>query len=159
MNVLLAFLMFFMPVGARLNYPFQYLTQEGTPLFLPNFIMPEAGCNWAGVAGQVFDLTGEPVPGLFVKISGILDGQMVEIYTLSGMAVQVGPGGFEVTLADHLVTGETDMFIQLLDISAEPISPPLRLPIRASCDLNLTLFNFMRVVITNEVFFPLLTQE
>ena len=156
MKILLAFLLFFAPVGARLNLPAQYSIQEGTPLFLPNFIAPEAGCNWAGVAGQVFDQAGEPVAGLFVKIFGILDGQPVEVYTLSGAAVQVGPGGFEVTMTDHLVTGEVDMLIQLLDISGEPISPAMDLPFHANCEQNLTLLNFVRVSMDNEVFLPLI---
>lgn len=159
MNGLIAFLMFLLPISAQVNFSYQYLTQEGTPLFLPNFIEPEAGCNWTGVAGQVFDLMGEPEPGLFVKIYGVLDGHWMEIYTLSGAAMQVGPGGFEVTVADHLVTGEVDLYIQLFGISGEPVSPELRLPIQAACDQNLTLVNLMRVDITNEIFFPMLRDE
>jgi hypothetical protein len=159
MKILLALLILFMPVSARLSPSAEYFFQVGTPLFLPNFIVPEAGCNWTGVAGQVFDLTGEPVAGLFVKIYGALDGQPVEIYTLSGAAVQVGPGGFEATLTDHLVTGEVDMFIQLLDISAEPISPAMVLPLRASCEQNLTLVNFVLATLGNEFFVPMLIKK
>ena len=159
MKMFLALLVVFMPVSARLILPPQYLYQEGAPVFLPNFIVPESGCNWAGVAGQVFDLTGEPVAGLFVKIFGNLEGQPVEIYTLSGMGEQIGPGGFEVTLADHLVTAGADMRIQLLDISAEPISPALALPLQANCNQNLTLVNFIFVDLESEIFFPVVFER
>ncbi len=44
------------------------------------------GCNWEGVAGQVFDLAGIPIQNLILHLEGFWAGQAVSAEKLSGSA-------------------------------------------------------------------------
>ncbi len=49
--------------------------QSVTPVFISNFANTKDGCNWMGIAGQVFDNKQLPVDGLVVVVEGNVDGQ------------------------------------------------------------------------------------
>jgi hypothetical protein len=133
-----------------------YLYQRGAPAAIPNFVLPEAGCNWTGVGGQVFDRTGAPVTGLVVKVGGTLEGQPITHYVLTGSSLQFGAGGYEITLADHLVTQSEPLTIQLLDISGLEKSPVIEFQIFADCQRNLRVINLAETVDEREIYFPLI---
>ena len=119
-------------------YPYQL---RGEPAVLAGSVIhPEEGCKlW--VAGQAFDMKGAPVIGLTVQMGGFLDKQ-VYLLSLTGTALQYGPGGYEFTLAEQAVASKGAVWVQLLDQSGYPVSPRVSFDTFAECDKNLILVNF-----------------
>ena len=75
--------------------PWPYV-QHGYTYMLPND-KNEAGCDWLGVGGQVYDAQGIPFPGIGVRCwSGGFEGT-----SLSGGHPEYGPAGWEVYLYDR----------------------------------------------------------
>jgi hypothetical protein len=137
----------------QLSYP-SYLIQAGTPVLTQNFISPEDGCNWGGVAGQVFSLDGIPVEGRIIEINGQLEGKAIELSTTTGSSQQMGPGGYEFQLSDHPVTTQGALFLQIVDASGEPLSRRVYIETAGVCDHNLTIVNMREFDIIMEVYFP-----
>lgn len=125
------------PSGAML-----YQVQAGTPVYIGNFAHAAQACQWLSVAGQVFDASGNPVINLVVQVSGTLSGQPLDFTSLTGVALDYGPGGYEVTLADHSVTSTGTLFIQLFDLQAHPLSNLIPFNTSADCTKNVTIINF-----------------
>lgn len=121
----------------------QYTLQIGTPVYLPAFIQPEAGCNWTGVGGQVFNQRGAPVAGLVVVVRGTLDGQNVLEYALTGASVQLGQGGFDIKLASKLTESQGSLTLELQDITGKVLAPAQAFDTRGLCGQNLTLVNLV----------------
>ena len=135
-----------------------YRLQPGSPTWLPNFIHPEAGCNWLGVAGQVFNLEGNPVTALVVEVGGSLGGAQVQSLSLTGVAPAYGPGGYEVNLGDRVIDSSAALFLQLKDLSGKDLSDRISFDTFADCSRNLVLINFIESSFEIEVieyFFPL----
>ncbi len=75
--------------------PWPYV-QHGYTYKLPNDIN-DAGCDWLGVGGQVFDAQGIPLPGVTIRCwAGTFEGTGV-----SGMHPEYGLAGWEVYLFDE----------------------------------------------------------
>ena len=122
--------------------PYPYELQPGTPTYTTSKVFhSDAGCNWLGVAGQVLDANGQAVV-VNVIVRGELAGTPVELYTISGMATNFGPGGFDIQLADHPIASEHTLYIQLVDPNGIPISPQIYFDTHDSCDENIVLINF-----------------
>lgn len=159
MNILLA-LLIFLPFSVH-SEPYSYLVQAGTPAAVANFIQPdagEAGCSWTGVAGQVFDHNGTPVIGMIVQISGMFEGAYITKTAITGSSIELGPGGWDITFADHLVTTETFLQVQLLDLLGAPQSSPSSFQLYNNCDQNLVLINFTELPTGYEYFIPVIIQ-
>ncbi len=132
-----------------------YANQAGTPVGIPNFVLPSAGCNWAGIGGQVFNQDGTPAAGLVVKLSGTIEGQGLMQFTVTGTATRYGPAGFQFTLADHPVASQGAVSIQLMDIAGVPMSRQITLTTFNNCDKNLLLVNLVPFLLQNPVYLPL----
>ncbi len=134
-----------------------YLPQAGSPVAMANFIHPELGCDWMGVAGQVFDLAGAPMQSVFVEARGMLDGQPVTQLGLTGTSQAIGEGGFELKLADKPVASTRSLWLQLFDEAGKPLSAPISFDTYNGCDQNLILFNLSQVSYTVAfwLFFPM----
>jgi len=113
--------------------PFPY-TVEG-PFYRPNNIANYAGCNWLGLAGEVFGSNGEPQAGLIIHVWG---GGIDEL-VYSGGAPAYGPSGWERSLDDHPKEGI--FFVQLHD-GTRPLSPVVEVRTRDDCFGNLVIINF-----------------
>jgi hypothetical protein len=133
-----------------------YVVQKGTPVAIKNFVSPEAGCNWSGVGGQVFDLAGVPMAGLVVRIQGTLEGISVMKYAVTGSAVKFGPGGFEINLTNHPVSTQGSLYLQLSDLSGALLSGRIPLTTYNSCDRNLLLVNIVEAQYDFDLFLPLI---
>lgn len=114
--------------------------QSVNPVFIANFVNTEDGCNWMGIAGQVFDESKLPVDGLVVVVEGIVDGNKVESLGFSGLSAAYGPAGYEVVLGDKSVTGE--FWLQLFDQEGNPLSDIYSFDTPGGCEQNLGILNF-----------------
>ncbi len=121
-----------------------FTIQEGFPSYESNTYHPDAGCNWLGVGGQIFDAAGEPVPGILVEAGGSLGEIDISGLTLSGTAEKYGEAGYEITLHNTAVDSNGDVWIQLLDQSNLPLSEKIYLQTFSSCDSNLIRINFVQ---------------
>jgi len=119
-----------------------YGKQADSPVYLPNFGRPEMGCNWMGVAGQVFGPDGNPMKLVVVNVSGILDGQAVANLGITGNALAYGPGGYEVDLNGGVKGSTQTIWVQLTDLQGKPISDRYYINTFADCQKNLILLNF-----------------
>lgn len=119
--------------------PFPFTKDQRSPQYLQNFAN-NAGCNWMGVAGEVFDLDGNPVaPGEYVVHvwdSGIDQRAVV------GDAPAYGPSGYEQFLFDAPRVQEQS--IQLETSNGTAVSQVYRFQTRASCNQNLVWFSFIQ---------------
>ena len=119
--------------------------QEGSPTYESNSFHPEDGCNWLGVAGQVFDSDGAPVSGILVEAGGFIGDDEIDVLTLTGMAPSYGEGGYEIVLRDSPVASEGEIFIQLLDQANLPLTDQIFLETFDDCASNLIKVNFAQV--------------
>lgn len=126
---------------------FAFVVQNGSPSAISGAgFHPDAGCGWMGVAGQATSLNGSPVIGLFVQLGGSLGGRPIETkLTMTGTAVQYGPGGFEFTLADQPVASQGTLWIQLLDQQNLPLSDKIYFDTFTECEKNLVIIYFTQV--------------
>lgn len=126
------------PTKTRTLAPFNYILQNGRPTYLANWAYPTLGCKWLGIAGQVFDLNGRSIQGLYVHLEGgglSMDGP-------TGAKPMYGTGGYELYLSDH-VSNSTDAFkIQLRDGAGNALSDWYVIPTFEDCSKNLILANF-----------------
>ncbi len=121
------------------QYPFE--VQQTGVLAVQGF----SGCNWIGVAGQVFDLTGAPIQNLILHLEGFWDGSTVAREALSGSAAQYGPAGFEFVLGSTTLDSTQSMWIQVQDATHKQLSPRVYLNTYNDCARNLILVNFVQV--------------
>ncbi len=114
---------------------------QGEPQFIQDFA--DRGCQWTGVAGQVFDIKGSPVTGLIVQLGGSLNGKFFETQTfLTGLAPQYGPSGYEFTIADGPIASDQDLWVQLVDQTGLPLSNKIYFSTVDDCTKNLVLLSF-----------------
>ena len=127
---------------ANLESGTSFSIQEGSPSYAENSFHPDAGCDWFGVAGQVFDSEGTVVSGILVEAGGFIGEIEISGLTLTGMAPDYGEGGYEIVLSDSPVSSDGDIWIQLLDQANLPLSEKIYFITFDSCDSNLIKINF-----------------
>ena len=120
----------------------KYSLQPGSPTYSPNFLETEAACNWSGIGGQVFSPNASPVKGLVVEVGGTVDGSPFLALTLTGNSPKLGPGGYEVKLADHLLDSSGNIYIQVFDTNGVAQTEKVFITTIANCDKNLVIMNF-----------------
>lgn len=114
--------------------------QSVEPLYTTNFVHPEAGCDWMGVAGQIFDEDQQPVDGMVIVVEGVTNNSMVELLGYSGLAEAYGPGGYELVLSN--VNGPGIFWIQLFGEDGKPLSEIYSFQMDGTCEQNLAVINF-----------------
>lgn len=122
----------------------KFTLQAATPIFMVNFAHSTAGCNWQGVAGQVFDATGKPLLNYVIKVVGTYNGQPFSQIGITGMVSgdPYGVGGYEIVLGSSAVSSVDLLTIQLYDSQGNPVTNPLAFSTSANCSQNLVLINF-----------------
>lgn len=130
--------------GAR-GAPFE--VSPGTPVSTSSLAFhPEVGCDWMGVAGQVFDLSGAPISGQQVRIGGFLGGKSVDLLTLTGLTNAYGTAGFyEFNLGEKPVASKGSLWLQLVDQAGLTMSEKIFFDTYDSCDKNLIFINFKQM--------------
>jgi hypothetical protein len=124
---------------------YSFKVQNAVNAISGEIFKPDLGCNWLGVAGQVFDLQGRPVKGIRVWLKGSLKGYKVDYLGLTLESSPYGPSGFEFTLADAPVNSSGTLYLQLLDQAGIPISDRVYFDTFEDCERNLILINFKQV--------------
>lgn len=120
---------------------FSYVMQRDNPVYMQNWVN-SLGCAWLGIAGQVFDLSGRPVVGLTVHVVG----GGVDETDVTGAHLMYGPGGYELQLADHVMTTTNTYQLQVLSSGGQALSDWYAIPTFQDCSKNLILVNFISVL-------------
>jgi len=129
---------------------YRFVMKSDRPLSIPNISYPDKGCNWMGVAGQVYDISGGPKTQVIVELGGFLDNKLVDPasgtkITLTGTSPQYGQAGYEFVLADHPITSAGTLWIQLVDQANTPLSDKIYFDTYDTCDKNLIIISFKEV--------------
>ncbi len=125
-----------------------YSVQPGTPSAIPGQpFHPEAGCNWLGVAGYVYDLSGGQVKSMEVHVGGVLAGVPVNMVTLTGLLTNsMGAGYYEFTLGNAPIASSKTLWVQLIDPQGGLVmSDKVYFDTYDTCDKNMILINFNQV--------------
>ncbi len=124
--------------------PMPYTLQVEAPVYIKNFAHIDAGCDWLGVAGQVFDANGDPVLNLVLVAAGILNGKTINLTAVTGIpeADVYGPGGYEIQLAGEALASSQSLSIQVYDLQGNALSEAYVFDTYADCTRNLAIINF-----------------
>jgi hypothetical protein len=106
-----------------------------------------------GVGGLVFDIDGQHIRGLVVRLEGELAGNPIELDVPSGSASDLlGPrdygSGYLFNLADAPIASEGTLWIQLIDTDLGtpiPLSNKVYLTTYGDCERNLVLVNWVKL--------------
>jgi len=125
-----------------------YSLQQMNPYYLKNFTHEELGCDWLGVAGQIFNAEGQVQKNIVIRAGGEINGtpvieEMVMPLAEPDIDLAYGPGGFELTLADAVADTESEVWIQLFNLEGDPLSEKIYLSTYEDCLKNLILLNFV----------------
>jgi hypothetical protein len=132
-----------------------FFVQPGTPAAIPNFLQPAQGCAWAGIGGQVFDLDGQPVSGMMVRISGTWQGAPVSKFAVTNASQGFGPGGYDLYLGSQPQAAST-LKLQLVDVAGEARSVPIPLKTVSDCTGNLLVVNLRERVVNTSLYYPVM---
>ncbi|MBW6465357.1 MAG: hypothetical protein K0B06_02495 [Brevefilum sp.] len=119
-----------------------FTLQPGGPFYLPNFNHPEEGCNWLGVAGQVFDENGLEILNLTILAGNRLAGEDILAAT-TGEATAYGLGGYEIKLSSQPVNTSNLFWVQVVDSAGQSLSQRIFFDTFEDCEQNLALVNFI----------------
>jgi hypothetical protein len=149
------------PIPTSSPTPFyDYGIQVGSPAVVANFLHPDAGCNYTGIGGQVFGKDGKPISDqIVVKVTGTLEEKDVEFLAVTGGFPALGPGGYEITLADHLAGTNNSLFLQLFDLNGIAISPLISFNTYSDCTKNLVILNFVEASTVNKYYIPIIINK
>lgn len=124
--------------------PITFEIQTGSPVYMTNFANTGSGCNWSGVAGQVFDNQGNPLLYYIVKVTGTYNGVALDKVGITGMATgkPYGPGSFQIYFGAKAVDSTNALKIQLLDPNGNALTEPYFFNTYSACTKNLAIINF-----------------
>ena len=120
----------------------KFVVQEDSPVYIPNFVYPDVGCNWMGIAGQVFNKAGSPMENVVVVAEGSVGNSPLEQISLTSLASAYGPGGYELPLADHTIESSNIIYLSIYDLDGKLLSQPLPIETFDDCEKNLIVVNF-----------------
>jgi hypothetical protein len=90
------------------------------------------------IAGQVFDIDGNPVVSLPVQVTG----ENFEQIEFTGTADPFGESGYEVFL--NTEPSEAEYEVRLLNTTGMPLSEPVIVRTLDSCEGNVAIVNFVQ---------------
>jgi hypothetical protein len=139
---------------------FSYGVQPGSPAFVPNFTNATAGCDWQGIAGQIFNASGLPVINVVVKAGGTWNGTTSTLLGMgmTGASTLYGEGGYEIVLGTKAVNSTNTVWIQTYDLAGKALSDKIYISTSSDCSKNLTLVNFKEASEGINIFIPMVMQ-
>lgn len=121
----------------------KFVPQDGTPFYLPSFTQPKAGCDWSGVAGQVFLEDGLEALGLLIVAGNTLESEPKLLSAVTGESPAYGLGGFEIQLADKTIDASQSYWVQVFSQEGQALSEKIFFDTYDDCEKNLVLINFV----------------
>lgn len=119
--------------------PFPFTKSPDSPIFLRNFANT-AGCDWLGIAGEVLDTNGNPVPPNQLRVH--ITGSGIDERRPVGGSPAYGPSGWEQFVFDSPVIRSYNL--QLETVNGTAVSQVYQVQTRASCNENLLYFIFQQ---------------
>lgn len=126
------------PQPTRSAFPFT--KTDNSPFYLQNFTN-DAGCGWSGIAGEVLNLSRDPVSVGSYRVHIWGDG-IGDRYVLVGSAPAYSPSGWELFLFDTPLVREYN--VQLESENGTAVSQVYRVQTSANCDQNLLRIDFVQ---------------
>lgn len=120
-----------------------FIPQEDTPVYLSNFAHPSAGCDWMGVAGQVFDMDGREIQELTIILGNTLLVEEQISAARTGLAPAYGPGGYEIQISEKPFNSNNSLWVQVIDLAGNAVSEKFFFDTFEDCNQNLILINFI----------------
>lgn len=130
------------PTGTQLPPPF--VVQPGNPVQLVNYINDDV-CDWMGVGGSVFDMEGDPIVNLGIRLEGELGGNPISLDALSGSFPALSPSGYVFNLSDHPIASDGTIWVYLHDGSGKPLSEQEFIVTSEECGKNFVMVNWRQV--------------
>ena len=107
---------------------------------------PILNCNWLGVGGQVFDILGNPLTGIKLRLGGFSVEEEFEFrYTKSGNSIIFGDSGYEFELGNKPVYSPPVKWVQLIDEEGLPLSAKVHFSTTGHCTQNWIVIDFIQV--------------
>jgi hypothetical protein len=100
----------------------------------------ERGCNWASVAGVVYDDDGEPLTGVGVRLTDVETGEPITVFSGSSSRF---PDGFEYVVGGAPVT--RGFMVGLVAASGVALSEEVMVVTSQRCSQNVVVVNFEEV--------------
>ncbi len=127
------------PTTSPTRSAFPFTKSDISPFYLRNFAN-NAGCNWLGIAGEVLDLSRNPVAAGSYKVH--VWGSGIDARLIVGTAPAYSPSGWEQFVFDSPVI--RDYNVQLESVNGTAVSEVYSLQTRASCNQNLLRIDFVQ---------------
>lgn len=127
------------PTSSPTLSSFLFTKSDTSPFYLQNFAN-NAGCNWMGLAGEVLDLSRNPVSAGSYRVH--VWGSGIDARLTVGTAPAYSQSGWEQFLFDSPIV--RDYNVQLESSSGTAVSQVYSVQSRASCNQNLIRFDFVQ---------------
>jgi hypothetical protein len=98
-----------------------------------------------GVGGSVFDLDGESIINLGIRLEGELEGNPISLDAISGSFPALSASGYIFNISDHPIASDGTIWVQLHDGSGKPLSDKLFITTSAECSKNFVMVNWRQV--------------
>lgn len=117
-----------------------------SPKYTANFAHTDAGCQWQGIAGQVFDQDGNPISNLIVRVTGDWNGKPVTWLALTGVkdTKAYGPGAFEIFFDSKPVDTTHKLRVQVFSPFFKALTYNFYFDTFSDCEKNLVIINFKK---------------
>ncbi|MFT5194506.1 MAG: hypothetical protein ACI9EW_003330 [Cellvibrionaceae bacterium] len=125
------------PTPSNTPSAFIFTKTSDSPIYLRNYAN-SAGCQWAGIAGEVLDVAGNPVATGLYRVH-IWDGG-IDVRLNTSSKRDYGASGWEQFIFDEPITRSFNL--QLETVSGTPVSEVYRVQSRDECNENLLYFIF-----------------
>ena len=136
----------FTPTATSAPELFPFILDGQPEAITSDLIRPQLGCDYLVIAGQVWDLQGDPILGLArVHLFGSLGGFEIDEISDPGSAAVYGESGYEFILKGLVLDSETSLKIQLEDNNGGQLSSAYFVQTYQNCQQNLILVNFKKV--------------
>jgi hypothetical protein len=124
------------PTNTHTPSPFDFVLRNDSITYTKYDKTPNIGCNWAGIAGRVYNLDREHLTGMMVHVWGNGIDQRVE----TGTYEAYGESGWEQYIADEPV--DNVYRVQLEYPNGNAASDVIRVETHDNCNRNLALVIF-----------------
>lgn len=127
------------PTATNTRSPYLFTKTDTSPRYLQNFAN-NAGCNWLGIAGEVLNYNGNPVPPGQYRVH--VWGSGIDERVPVGGAPAYSSSGYEQFVFNAPVI--RDYNLQLETTNGSAVSQIYPVQTRASCNQNLLQFDFVQ---------------